>query len=49
MLREGCNDSDGGDDEDNHDDDYDHDNHDDDDFRMTDRKTGGASDTLDAT
>ena len=47
MLREGCNDSDGGDDEDNHD--YDHDNHDDDDFRMTDRKTGGASDTLDAT
>ena len=47
MLREGCNDSDGGDDEDDHD--YDHDNHDDDDFRMTDRKTGGASDSLDAT
>ena len=47
MLREGCNDSDGGDDEDDHD--YDNDNHDDDDFRMTDRKTGGASDSLDAT
>ena len=44
MLREGCDDSDGGDYEDNHD--YDHD---DDDFRMTDRKTGGASDSLDAT
>ena len=47
MLREGCDDSDGGDDEDDHD--YDHDNHDDDDFPMTDRKTGGASDSLDAT
>ena len=47
MLREGGDDYDGGDDED--DDDYDHDNHDDDDFRMTDRKTGGASDSLDAT